>query len=67
MPDFNSLDSKHYILIKGAGMHNLKKIDVAIPRNNFVVITGLSGSGKSSIINVLFRLYDIDEGNIIVN
>jgi excinuclease ABC subunit A len=49
MPDFNSLDSKHFILIKGAGMHNLKKIDVAIPRNNFVVITGLSGSGKSSL------------------
>jgi superfamily II DNA or RNA helicase len=37
MPDFNSLDSKQFILIKGAGMHNLKKIDVAIPRNNFVV------------------------------
>ena len=49
MPDFNSLDSKHFILIKGAGMHNLKKIDVAIPRNKFVVITGLSGSGKSSL------------------
>lgn len=37
------------IIIKGAKMHNLKNIDVIIPRNKFVVITGLSGSGKSSL------------------
>jgi len=42
-------DPKKFILIKGAAVHNLKKLDVAIPRNNFVVITGLSGSGKSSL------------------
>src|SRR5438309_1063489 len=47
--DFQSLDSKKFILIKGARVHNLKNIDVAIPRNKFVVITGLSGSGKSSL------------------
>ncbi len=47
--DLNQLDSKRYILIKGASMHNLKNIDVAIPRNKLVVITGLSGSGKSSL------------------
>jgi len=47
--DFQKLDPRKYILIKGAGVHNLKKIDVAIPRNRFVVITGLSGSGKSSL------------------
>jgi excinuclease ABC subunit A len=40
---------KKYIIIKGAAVHNLKKVDVAIPRNRFVVITGLSGSGKSSL------------------
>lgn len=40
---------KKYIIIKGAAVHNLKKVDVAIPRNKFVVITGLSGSGKSSL------------------
>lgn len=45
----DSLDPRHYIIIKGASVHNLKKIDVAIPRNHFVVITGLSGSGKSSL------------------
>ena len=37
------------IFIKGARQHNLKGIDVTIPRNKFVVITGLSGSGKSSL------------------
>jgi excinuclease ABC subunit A len=40
---------KNYICIKGARVHNLKNIDVAIPRNKLVVITGLSGSGKSSL------------------
>ena len=44
-----TLNSKEYILIKGAKLHNLKNIDVAIPRNKLVVITGLSGSGKSSL------------------
>src|SRR5210317_2064537 len=43
------LDPKHNILIKGAKLHNLKNIDVAIPRHKLVVITGLSGSGKSSL------------------
>src|ERR1043165_8556886 len=43
------LKPKQYILIKGARVHNLKNIDVAIPRNKLVVITGLSGSGKSSL------------------
>jgi len=41
--------SKQYIDIKGAKEHNLKNIDVSIPRDQFVVITGLSGSGKSSL------------------
>lgn len=44
-----SLDVKKYILIKGARVHNLKNIDIAIPRNKLVVITGVSGSGKSSL------------------
>lgn len=46
---FEQLNPKEHILIKGARMHNLKNIDVAIPRNQLVVITGLSGSGKSSL------------------
>jgi excinuclease ABC subunit A len=49
MNEIDKLDSKEHILIKGARLHNLKNIDVAIPRNKFVVITGLSGSGKSSL------------------
>lgn len=47
--DIATLSPKKYILIKGAKLHNLKNIDVAIPRNKLVVITGLSGSGKSSL------------------
>src|SRR5579863_7022366 len=43
------------IYIKGARVHNLKNIDVAIPRNKLVVVTGVSGSGKSSLtIDTLF-------------
>src|SRR5476651_1114173 len=47
--NIETLNTKDYILIKGARVHNLKNIDVAIPRNKLVVITGLSGSGKSSL------------------
>ena len=43
------VDPKQNIIIKGAKLHNLKNIDVIIPRNKLVVITGLSGSGKSSL------------------
>jgi excinuclease ABC subunit A len=43
------------IFIKGARVHNLKNIDVSIPRNQFIVVTGVSGSGKSSLtIDTLF-------------
>ena len=42
-------DPKEYIEVYGAREHNLKNIDVKIPRNELVVITGLSGSGKSSL------------------
>lgn len=47
--DISKLDPKKNIIIKGAQVHNLKNVDVAIPRNKLVVITGLSGSGKSSL------------------
>lgn len=45
----DKIDPKKNIIIKGAYLHNLKNIDVVIPRNKLVVITGLSGSGKSSL------------------
>ncbi len=47
--DISKLNPKENIIIKGAKLHNLKNIDVVIPRNKLVVITGLSGSGKSSL------------------
>ena len=47
--DLSSVNPKENIIIKGAKLHNLKDIDVVIPRNKLVVITGLSGSGKSSL------------------
>lgn len=48
-PDTQDPDIHQYIFIKGARANNLKNIDLAIPRNQLVVVTGLSGSGKSSI------------------
>ena len=47
--DISQYDPRHFIVIKGAAVHNLKKVDLALPRNHFVVISGLSGSGKSSL------------------
>jgi len=47
--NIETLDPKDFIIIKGARVNNLKNINLAIPRNKFVVITGLSGSGKSSL------------------
>lgn len=49
VPDIDRLDPKEYIIIKGARVNNLKNINVAIKRNTLTVVTGLSGSGKSSL------------------
>lgn len=45
----DDLDPKQFIIIKGAKVNNLKSLSVAIPRNKLIVVTGLSGSGKSSL------------------
>ncbi len=47
--DITKIDPRQNIIIKGAKLHNLKNINAIIPRNKLVVITGLSGSGKSSL------------------
>ena len=47
--DIDSYSSKEFIVIKNARVHNLKNLSVALPRNKLIVITGLSGSGKSSL------------------
>lgn len=49
MKNILDADPKNNIIIKGAHLHNLKNIDLSIPRNKMCVITGLSGSGKSSL------------------
>lgn len=49
MSSITDLDPSEYIIIKGARVHNLKNLDVAIPKDKLVVITGMSGSGKSSL------------------
>lgn len=49
MKEIETLDPKENIIIKGARLHNLKNVDVALPRNQMIVITGLSGSGKSTL------------------
>ena len=53
------MSESNYISIKGAKVNNLKNIDVDIPRNKLVVITGLSGSGKSSLALMIQSLHQI--------
>ena len=43
------MDSRKYIIVKGARENNLKNVDVSIPKESFTVFTGLSGSGKSTL------------------
>ena len=49
MKNILDINPKHNIIIKGAHLHNLKNVDLVIPRNKMTVMTGLSGSGKSSL------------------
>ena len=46
----DTLNPRDFIIVKGAKTHNLKHIDIAIPRHKLVVVTGLSGSGKTSLV-----------------
>ena len=55
------------IIIKGASEHNLKNIDVEIPRDKLIVFTGLSGSGKSSLMYCLSTLKKATDGDIVYN
>lgn len=49
MKTIQEVDSHTHIIIKGARVHNLKNVDIALPKNKLIVITGMSGSGKSSL------------------
>src|SRR5256886_11006488 len=50
MPEHSSLPSKPVLAIHGARVHNLKDVSLAIPHNRLTVVTGVSGSGKSSLV-----------------
>ena len=50
MPKNKEINTKDKIIIKGARQHNLKNVDLEIPRNKLIVFTGVSGSGKSSLV-----------------
>ena len=58
--DISEVNPKENIIIKGARLHNLKNINAIIPRNKLVVLTGLSGSGKSSLAFDTFMPKDRD-------
>ena len=55
------------IVIKGAKENNLKNIDVKFPTGVLTCVTGVSGSGKSSLVNLISRFYDATEGTVLIN
>ena len=61
-----ALPMMNTIKVRGARQHNLKNIDVDIPKNQFVVVTGVSGSGKSSFFDVFGFLSDALQNNVTI-
>ena len=51
------------LIVKGANEHNLKNVDIELPRDKFIVFTGLSGSGKSSLALILY-MQRVKEGTL---
>ena len=53
------------LIVQGAREHNLQSVDLDLPREKLIVFTGISGSGKSSLIKCLLRLYEVNKGETI--
>ena len=64
LPATNGQAHNETIDVFGAREHNLKNIDISIPKNKLVVFTGVSGSGKSSLLRVLNGLHQPSTGRI---
>ena len=62
--DLPLMQKRELIRVRGARTHNLKNINLDIPRNELVVITGLSGSGKSTIADLIMGLHKPSNGEI---
>ena len=59
-----SLSAHDAIVVRGARQNNLRNLDLDLPLNELVVVTGVSGSGKSTVLSLLARLYDPQAGSV---
>ena len=63
----NEANAPRAVKIYGARVHNLKNIDVEVPLGKLTAVAGVSGSGKSSLINLVPRFYDATDGEVLVD
>ena len=67
VPEIRRAGSGNYLTVRGARENNLRNIDVRFPLGEFICVTGISGSGKSSLINLVPRFYDVSAGQVLVD
>ena len=64
VPSERRKGSGHYLKVFGAAEHNLRHVDVEFPLGTFTCVTGVSGSGKSSLVNEILDMNEIESGNV---